>query len=298
MLGIFRKERSATSYSTATAPTRSRSLKITVKQITAHALPWMSILLVAALIIIPFSILLWLFFFTSLFTIQAVTVVDARPHITEAAKEIVDERIKSAPFNKNIFFIDTAAIENELTTKLPEIRTTRVTRQLPGTIKVVVLEKLPVLLFLSSTQYYFVDEQGIAYEKARLETLPGEVLPIVKNDDQEGKVTVGVPAVSNSFVEFVQFMQKELPEKINTKVAEIRIPSVSAREVHFLLVNNWELRFDSTREPAHQLAILEQLLRTTITPAEQSKLEYIDLRIPDRVYYKTRDSIATPAPKN
>lgn len=264
-------------------------------QLAASIMPWLSVVLLVLLIAVPIGIFIWLIFFTSLFTVQAVSVLDARSHITEKAHTIVTERIAATPLDHNIFFVDTPDIARELARQIPEIRTVRVTRQLPGTVKVIVQEKKPALLFLAGGQYYFIDEYGIAYERARLDTLPGEVLPIVKSDDQSGQVTLGIAVVNRSFVEFVLFVQKELPQRINAKVAEIRIPSLSAREVRFLLENNWELRFDSTRAPAQQLQILEQLLSGTITPEEQQQLEYVDLRIPDRVYYRTRGAVAPAA---
>lgn len=259
-------------------------------------LPWLSVALLVLLVAVPLGLFVWLVFFTPIFTVQAISIVDARPHIIEKAQDVVEPRVAATPLGRNIFFIDTKSIADELEREIPEIRTAHVTRRLPGTVKVVVQGKKPALLFLSGAQYYFIDEQGIAYERARLDTLPGEVLPVVKNDDQSATVTLGIAVVNTNFVEFVLALERELPKRINTEVVEIRIPSLAAREVRFLLQNNWEIRFDSTRMPERQLEILQQLLSGTITPEEQQRLEYIDLRIPDRVYYRTSGSLPTPTP--
>lgn len=256
----------------------------------SDALLWLPAIALLALVLVPLCLLGWLIFFTDIFVVQAITVTDARPHTTQSVRQIIAEYIIQNPVSKNIFFIQSDSLEQQIAGRLPQVRTVHVARALPGTVKAIVQEKTAALLFVSNATYYFVDDQGIAYEEARLETLPGTILPTVKNIDSGSQVTVGVPVVAKSFVDFVQFMDHELPAMAQAAVVEIRIPSLSAREVHFLLSNNWVIRFDVTRPPAGQLETLKKLLAGTVPPEEQQRLEYIDLRIPDRVYYKTKDA--------
>lgn len=249
----------------------------------------LSVTLLIGLIVVPLALLGWLIFFTDTFVVQAVTVLDARDHTSQAVRAIIEERV-----GRNIFFIRTEDLQQRILADVPQVRTAHILRKLPGTLKVVLQEKEPSLLLLSKANYYFVDAEGIAYEEARLDTLPGVVLPVVKNNDQGTNVVIGNPVVEKSFVEFVLRLQEELPNIISAEVAEIRIPSLAAREVHFLLNNNWEIRFDVTRSAAAQLDVLARLLRDTISEEEKQALEYVDLRIPNRVYYRTTNSTVIP----
>jgi len=249
--------------------------------------PWLSIVFLILIIVIPLGLFIWFVFFTATFTVQSVTVLDARDHTIEATKRITENALQDVSLQQSIFFVQTDLIEQEILGQLPHVRTAHVTRQLPGTIKIVIQEKEPVLLLFSGGDYFFVDGAGLPYEEAKLETLPGVILPTVKNNDAEATVTLGVPAVDEPFVAFVQYVQEELPAVLGVEVAEIRIPSLAAREVHFRLTNNWLIRFDSTREPAGQLDVLQRIVNEVITEEDRQILEYIDLRIKDRVYYKT-----------
>ncbi|MFH1353806.1 MAG: cell division protein FtsQ/DivIB [bacterium] len=251
-----------------------------------RVLPWLSVALLAAMVAVPLALFVWLFLFTEVFTVQAITVVDAKDYTTKAAREIIEQTIDDLPLNRNIFFVPIQAIEAEIVAALPQVRTVYVTRKLPGTIKAIVQEKTPELLLLSNSKYYFVDGDGVPYEEARLETLPGIVLPTVKNNDQKSQVTLGAAAVDVSFVAFLKKVQESLPECTGSQVAEIRIPSLAAREVHFTLNNNWRVLLDVTRSAEQQLSVLQRLLKETISEEEKQTLEYIDLRIPNRVYYK------------
>jgi cell division septal protein FtsQ len=161
-------------------------------------------------------------------------------------------------------------------------------RKLPATIKAIVQEKEPAMLLLSGGKYYFVDEDGIAYEKAMLDRLPGVVLTTVKNNDKDTDVTLGVMTIQPSLISFLKLAEEKMPELVGANIGEVYVPSLAAREVHVILDNNWRVLFDVTRSPSAQIEVLGSLLSSTVTPEETEAMEYIDLRVPNRVYYKTR----------
>lgn len=253
------------------------------RKLGEYILQGMSVVFLLALLIVPLVWFISFVFFTDTFTVQAITVVDARPHTSEQVQQIMAEKIGSS-----MFWLQTSLLEGRLLLHIPQVRDVHIVRTLPSTLKVIVQEKEPAVLLLSGRKYYFVDAGGIAYEEAQLDTLPGVVLPVVKNNDDSATLAIGTPVVTESFIAFVQRVQRDLPEIVPAQVVEVRIPSLASREVHFHLSNNWLLRFDVTRNPSGQLSILRTLLSITIPADKQPLIEYIDLRIPQRVYYKLK----------
>lgn len=248
--------------------------------------PWLSVILLVALIVGPLALFGWMVFSTDLFRVSAVTVLDGRDHTIAAVENIVAEELARVPLSRSIFFVQTDVIEERIVAALPHVRVAHIERKLPGTLKVILQEKTATFLLLSNGTYYFVDEAGVPYEEAALHTLPGVVLPTVKNADTNATVTLGVPAVEPQFVTFIQYVNDHLQEAVEGKVAQIRIPSLAAREVHFVLDTNWIVKFDVTRDPAGQLTILGRIAREMLSEEQRAQLHYIDLRIPNRAYYK------------
>lgn len=244
---------------------------------------WSSVAFLACITLGPILLFVWLLFFTQTFAISTITVVDARPGTEEQIRTIAQKAQ-----NKNILFLATDSLAGSLSRDIPQLQNIHIVRKLPGTLKIIVQEKTPVLLLLSNGSYYFVDARGIAYETASLDSLPGIVLPVVKNTDSDARVTLGAPAIDESFVAFISAVQKKMPDIAHAQVVEMKIPSLAAREVHFFLDRNWNILMDTTRPASIQLEVLERLLEHTVTQDEQQTLQYIDLRIPNRVYYKTR----------
>lgn len=265
------------------------------RQLVRRMLPWLPVALLVLVVLVPAGLFVWLFFYTSMFTVQAVTVVDAREHTEAAVRDIIERRLQRTPLARNIFFVPVRLLEADIAA-LPHVRTVHVQRKLPGTIKAIVQEKTPALLLLSNGRYYFVDAEGIAFEEARLLTLPGVVLPTVKNEDERVAVTLGAAVVEKSFVSFLRAVQAELPKLTGQEVAQIRIPALSAREVHVVLHSNVQVLFDVTRPAERQLETLQQILASTIREEERDKLQYVDLRIDRRVYYRTTEAEHSASP--
>lgn len=257
-------------------------ITLPLRRLWDSAAAWLPPVFLGALVTVPVFMLVWLVFGTETFVVQAITIVDARPSTAEQARAAVAETL-----GRNILFLPTDVFEGKILRALPHVRTVHIVRKLPDTLKVIIQEKEPRALLLAGGKYYFVDEGGRAYEEARLDTLPGVVLPTIKVNDPAAAVSIGTRVVEESFIQFIALPQEQLPHVAGAEVVEIRIPSLAAREVHFYLNNNWQIRFDSTRLAERQLAILRQLLEQTIAPEEKSRLLYVDLRIPNRVYYKT-----------
>lgn len=274
------------------ALSKKNRMRLGLGKFIKSAVPFLSMILLIILIVAPLVFLTWSVFFSDMFLVQAITVVDARPHTIEQVKTILEDKIDEVVVKRNIFFLQSDLLESAVLAELPQVRTIHIVRKLPGTVKAIVQEKEPALLLLSDGQYYFVDDNGIPYEKARLDTLPGVVLPIVKNDNRETQVVLGVAAVEPSFVTFMRSVQEELPDRVGAQVAEIHIPSLAAREVHYYLDNNWRILLDATRPFENQIKTLEQLLRETIKEEDQERLEYIDLRIPQRAYYRVSGGVS------
>ncbi|HSX24639.1 MAG TPA: FtsQ-type POTRA domain-containing protein [Candidatus Andersenbacteria bacterium] len=244
---------------------------------------WSSIAFLICIIIVPIAIFTWLLFFTKTFSITAITIVDAKPNTESTVRSIAEKTLGS-----NVLFAQTKPIERAILQQVTQVRDVHIIRKLPGTLKIIIQEKTPVFLLLSGGTYYFVDDKGIAYEEASLDVLPGVVLPVVKNSDKNAHVTLGAQAVDDQFIGFITEALKKIPDSTSSQVVEIQIPSLETREAHFLLDKNWTLLMDTTRSADDQLDILKRLLENTITAQEQQTLQYVDLRIPNRVYYKSR----------
>ncbi len=258
------------------------------KKIRVWFVTFLSTLFLALLIVVPVGAFVYFVFFTDAFVVRSIAVLDTRPHTEQAVKKIVGESVDDSTFRGSIFFVQVDILESEIKSSLPQVRTVHITRKLPETLKVYVQEKEPRLLLYSSGDYYFIDDKGVPYEQATLDKLPGTALPVIKNDDQQAKIILGTTVLDPMFIDIAHNIQEGIRETLNAEVADIRIPSLAAKEIYVFLDNNWKMMFNASRPIDQQLNMVREILNKTIPEEDHGRIEYMDLRIPSRVYYKLR----------
>jgi hypothetical protein len=74
---------------------------------------WASVIFMIALIIVPLGLLLWLVFATNIFTVQAITVLDARPQTETQVRQVITDQLKTVP-RQNIFFLQTDSVAGSI----------------------------------------------------------------------------------------------------------------------------------------------------------------------------------------
>jgi hypothetical protein len=80
-----------------------------------------------------------------------------------------------------------------------------------------------------------------------------------------------------------------LPERFSVSAAEFTIPSVGAEEINVRTDAGWLLLLDVRQPLADQLGALEKVVTEELAPEDLKRLDYVDLRIPGKVYYRLRN---------
>ncbi len=246
-----------------------------------------------SVIIFPFAVIGYFIFSTDYFRITNVTVIDARPHVEAQVREKIDQFLASEKFiipRANLLFLQKNKMEDKLEEEIYPIYAVKIQKKIPGVLKIIVQEKKPVAIFFSHSQYFYMDHKGLIFEKMSIDNLPQSSLSIIKNleENNQIEIKIGSRVVSERFMDFILELMEKFPKQITDfLIAEISIPSVASQEVHIKTNKNFSVYFDITRTPESQLIALQKVWQEIIKEEEKEKLEYIDLRIDHKVYYKS-----------
>lgn len=233
------------------------------------------------LFFIILSGLTYLFIFSSVFQIKEikisgnmkVSVEDLRNNIAEQ----VDKRIIF--FNtKSIFLANLKKINKMLLEKFPQIAKVDLDREFPSSLLAQIEERKPVAIFSEIENYFFVDKEGIIFEK--VSATDQQILKIKKStlviDLELGKEIIGKE-------------QLEQILKINSKLKnDLKIPveevlTMSKKRINAKTSEGWEIYFNPERDLEWQLTELSILLKERIPPEKRRNIEYIDLRF-EKIY--------------
>lgn len=254
------------------------------------------------------------------FEIKNIDVSGTRNIRADDIKSIAESQIAERRFlifkQRNLF----AFSKKELTEKINDkyvLDDLRINKDLPGSLKIEIKEKISLVIWVSNNRYYNLDSNGIAISeilnlnkskstknKTQEETAPepeffdikplnsGELIdnreissfPLIF-DETNNEVVLGQSVISSDMISIILNLNKKIPEKINISVNSFKIPELGSREVKIVTNEKWEIYFDTNKDIEMQLNNLKLTLDEKIK-GNRSSLQYIDLRFGNRVYYQ------------
>jgi len=227
------------------------------------------------ILLLIFAWLIFYFFFRSnFFKIKDVEIEGSKTVSVEDLRQLIDKILEK---NDNIWLFKIGEVEKEILRDHPDIEKVVFKRGLPSTIYVSLQERSPKILWQSGDNTYLVDNSGIAYEKSGPRT---DLTKII--DKKEVAVKVGEKIITKDFVEFVNKVAAKFPQATGRKVKNFAVEE-TIFEVTAISERGERFIFDTTREAESQLGNLQRVLKKI---GREKKIEYIDLRVEEWVYYK------------
>ena len=175
---------------------------------------------------------------------------------------------------KNLWLYKSGDLKTNLQ-KFPEISHISIRKWPPATLKINITEKTEGIIWQTQGKKYLLDSKGLVIKEVTESSLPVVVDP--RNIDMEpGKQVVGV-----SFVNFVKNLTLKFTPKTNLPLNQIAITEETTFEI--IVQTQWfKVIFDTQGNLDEQL---DNMMRVYQAKKDEIK-EYMDLRIPGRVYYK------------
>lgn len=242
--------------------------------------------LVASVVFLVYSL-----FFSGLFSVKSVLVAGNEEISEEQVKNLTDNYLNKTyllgyikPFS-NILFTSPEEIENFLRREFPIIGDVDVDKKLfAKALSIDIEERKIVGIWCKSENgscFYF-DKEGVLFKPAP--RVIGDVFLIIEDGRwRDFKLTDG-------------FDDRALLEKINLTKNILDEMSFIAYDNFFLpqgsfefwvkTKEGWYIYLDKEADIANQLAALKKFLNEKLSPVRRQTLQYLDLRINNRIYYK------------
>ncbi|GEM_PF-1370664 len=244
-------------------------------------------LVYAVLAAIVVVIAIFILFFSGTFRAQKVVVVGTENISDDRIEEIIHETGEGKYWGfiprDNVLVFNTKLAETELKDEIAQIRSVTIKRQMPDILKVYVEERDPVIIWETDGKKYYLDVDGVVSKD--ISGNPELELPVIK-DLSNKQAVAREQLVSENFVSFMTELVNTFNEETGLEIAEILTPSPLSREIHVKTSEGWLIYFTSARTLSSQYEKLLLIINKEIPEGERGNLEYIDLRIQDKIYYK------------
>jgi len=224
--------------------------------------------------------LFYFLFFSPFFQIKEIQTVNVNFSKKEEIEKKIEERIETKFFffkTKSIFLFKKANLKKELLAQFPPILDLEITKKLPKTISVRLIEKKPIAVGFFDDNYFFIDEQGIAFKQSKTEFIP-KALPLIYYNNE---LEMGQKWVQKNELQAIVEINKMLAQKTGLEQEYYLIQD--DRIELFLANNSFVLYFSAEKNINRQLDDLALILQERVNKGES--IEYIDLRF-DQIFIK------------
>ena len=182
--------------------------------------------------------------------------------------------------HSDIFLVSSARIAQSILDAFPSAAAVSVKKKFFSTIIVTIQEKTPAALWCLGVSCANLDQSGAAFEKASATTS----LVVFKSGTAPKVGTAPLP--SGEFIPLLAFAAA-LPSQSGIFTSTITVNEDGTDDI--LVGTSTDLIVDPTKDLSQSLSNLDRLLNNPtsgISIATLSSLQYIDLRFPDKIFYK------------
>jgi len=221
----------------------------------------------------------YILFFSPIFKIQAIEI--------SGNKEVEAEEIKNNFNYGNIFLITENKVKNDLIKKIPKISDVEIKKNLiKRSVKLTIKEREEIGIVCQAQEdlienCFYIDNQGVIFEQA-LQT-SGSLILLIKDYSQR-EFYLGKEIFEQRIVDFISQVRQSLSLEIDLMILDFNILSFPAKDLKVMTNEGWYIIFDLEGDIKNQLRSIEAALEEKIKDRES--LEYVDLRIENRIYYK------------
>ena len=221
-----------------------------------------------------FILFLYFIFFSPIFVVRG---VEVRGNHLVSEEKILEGAFGGDFKARRYLILPSSPIKRSLLKSILQIESVTVSRNIfRGAAILTVAERATAIIWQTNNEKFLINRQGIVYDYAPLDS----PLPVIE-DLKNVPIDLGQRVVTEEFVNFVTAMTSNFALKADTTISRITIPETTF-EVEVETEKGFKVIFDTTRSADAQLDNLVKVLQVV----GDEPLQYVDLRIADRIYYK------------
>lgn len=226
-------------------------------------------------------VIFWLIFISSFFDIQNINLSDNTALNRDNVENII-LNIMPLGLGKNLLIVSKASLKSRLIAAFPQITDVTIKKKLFHTIIIDFKKRIQTGIWCQSetgTCFYF-DKDGVIFAEAP--QTEGSLILKIK-DGSKNNISLGDQVLDSNQINFIFAFSGKIAENNKFKILEFKIKPSFSIDLEAVTDKNWSIYLDEKQEPIaaanNLLSILEEVDKN------KENIEYIDLRISNRVFY-------------
>lgn len=192
---------------------------------------------------------------------------------------ILQDYLDARPLERLRFMLNYSSLHSFFLENAPEVKNIRLDGAGIASATVKLTFRSPVVQWSSRNKDYFVDDNGVTFEKVFTEP------PKLRVKDKSGiPATAGQEVINRRFLSFIGQIIRDFRDN-NLAVSEVILPKDTVRQVAIVLEGRkYRIKMTTDREAEAQVSqaikAIDYISRRRLSPS------YIDVRVDQRVFYR------------
>lgn len=185
----------------------------------------------------------------------------------------------------NLFLFPSKKIKSTLLKDFPKIKEVAIKKSFPNFVKIEIQERKMAAIWCDLTALpqncFFIDKDGTIFEEAP--SVDGSLIFKIDGKFKTEDIKLGAKIFEPGFLDKIFDSKRIFEENLGAS-----FPNFTVLEDNVLEANSslgWKIIFDSSSDLGLQIEALKKIF-AEMKPEEREILEYFDLRIGGRIYYK------------
>jgi len=245
--------------------------------------------------VIFLGVVVYILFFSSFLSITTFKVADSNYVVEDDILDMIvpatDGKILGIVNKNNLFLTSKNKIRKDILEKFRQIRDVEVRKKFPSELDVRIEERVPTMLFRGSAEWFILDENAVAYDTANPEAEEIKKYDLPSLSDMDGKeITIGDSVLNAEYMRYVLDLKKKMKSDTEVEIEnDLQTPSLISKDIRVKAKEGWGIYFNENINVDKEIETLNVVLESKIEKSQRPDLEYIDLRIDNKVYYKFRE---------
>lgn len=203
-----------------------------------------------------------------------------RPGVTGKFGGIIDKN--------NLLLLRNKKVRKDILDKFRQVRSVEVRKKFPAQLEVRIVERVPTLLFHSADEWFILDENAVAYDYVNPEAkeIVAHNLPALC--ELEGKdIGLGTQVLNKDYLVYILGLNEKIKNYTEVEIEnKFETRSLISKDIRIKAKEGWGIYFNESLNLDKEIEMLNAVLEKKIEKEKRPDLEYIDLRIDNKVYYK------------
>lgn len=237
-------------------------------------------------------------FFSPYLEIESVAVEGNRDISSEEIVGKVSKTLNGKYFDclsrRNFFLVNRRVIGERLKNDFSRLEISSIEKKFPRAILVKVKERQPEMAWCSSGVCYLVDKEGLVYTGANAtdEELSKDRFLIVI-DDGARSVEIRKTSIDPEFIQYLKRVDAVIVDDLRFQFeGNYHTPALSSQEITVRIKEGegWTLKMSRSISEDDTKKIIQTVFEKELDAEKRKNLEYLDLRVKGKVYYKLRNT--------